>query len=154
MNIFRKTTCGLTLLLILSVAAYTIPKTLGEFAHTIKMSDSAIVSRFDIEVTVPKEFDETSSKKHSRYYFPTQKSEISFDFKVRNNSEVPILCQPYINNGIKFHITIENQVQDKFALGVGEAINFQLVIMSDGLTTYATDANLFIDAQQLYEVEN
>ena len=145
----RKTICILAFLLILTVAVYGIPDTFGRFMQGFIGIDSAFAAKFNIEITTPDEFDSISSENQYQHYFLTEGATKRFSFRIRNGSEVLVSCRPYINNNVQYCVLVDEEIQNEFLLDMGEAVDFQLIVMSEGLSTEITEASLLIDIQQM-----
>ena len=141
----KKTVYIPALLLLLAAVACTAPGTFGKFLHAVTGSDSAFAAKFDIEVTAPGALNSSDYQ----HYFPMPGDEVSFVFSVRNNSEVAVICRPYINSGIVYRVLVGGEPQSEFAVGIGETVDFQVVITSGGLSVNITEASLLVDVQQL-----
>ena len=139
----------LALIVLLAAVVHTVPDTFGQFVQSVKMKDAAFVAKFDIAVTAPDELDSILINEKYQHYFPMTGDQVFFTFNIRNNSEVFVLCRPYINNGIAYHIIVGDELKSEFTVGIGESVDFQLVIMSEGLSVKITEANLFVDIKQL-----
>ena len=145
----RKSAYILILLLLLIAIMHTFSNSLGRFSHSVNVNDSAFAAKFNIDIITPDELSSVSSDNHYQYYFPMQGDVISFAFKISNNSEVAVICHPHINNGIRYHVILDGVYQNEFVLNSGEAINFQLIVLSDGLNTNITQSSLLLDITQL-----
>ena len=141
----QKTVYILTLLVILT-SIYTFPNTYGKYKQSIKENDSAYSAKFDIDIISLEQFNLNS---YNEYYFTMPGDEISLNFRIVNNSEVSAICRPYINNGVAYRIITKDGAKSEFIVGIGEIVEFQLIIMSGGLSAIITEASLFVDIQQL-----
>jgi len=139
---------AVALLVMLAVLLNVIPKTSGRFLQTLKKDDSALAAVFNVEITAPKELTEVSDEDYYQYYF-LQEGEIKvFDFKVTNNGEAVVTCFPHINGGIMYQVFVSGKAQNEFAVLYGETVEFQLVVMSDGLTANLKEVSFFVDIEQ------
>ena len=141
--------CALILFFAFAVVLYTVPGAFGKFAQVFSVGDSAFAAKFDIELTAPDGFDSISQGEHYQHYFVQAGDEASFSFRIRNNSEVLVLCTPYIDSDIAYYVVVENEAQSEFVIGMGETVDFEIIVMSDGLSADITVASLFVDVQQI-----
>jgi len=145
----RKMIYILAFFFIFATAIYAIPDTFGRFAQEVIGSDSAFAAKFSIEIIIPEELDSISHENRYQHYFPKEGETKLFSFRIRNTGEVLTSCRPYITHGVQYLVLVDNELQSEFPLDVGETVDFQLIILSDGLSTEITEASLFIDIQQL-----
>ena len=150
MNIFRKNS-GFTTIMVLFLllySMYVVPEAFGNFKSMIRGKDSAFAAKFNIEITAPHGLGSSSSENKYQHYFPVKGDTKNFSFRIHNNSEVSVICRPYMNNGVSYRVIIEDEIQSQFFVETKEFVDFQVVVLSEGLSTDIIEASLFVDIQQ------
>jgi hypothetical protein len=132
---------------ILAAVLVCTPITLGRFMQSFHLSDSALVAKFDVVITMPEEFDNSSDKNHYQHSFFDREEMTVFDFTASNNGEVDVNCAPYII-GVPYSVFISGQSQSEFVVKAGESVDFQLVIAAFNLTTGITKTEFIVDVKQ------
>ena len=135
-------------LTILFLSLGMIQGTLGKFSTSIVLSDSAIVSRFDIIITAPEELMSEYGESTFEIDFISGTDARTFCFDIFNNGETNVLCSPGVNNNIVYSVLISGINTDDFIVKPKETVSFELIIKPDGLSTNRTDVSLFIDIRQ------
>jgi len=136
-------------ILILSLAL--IQGSLGRFTRSILLSDSAVVSKFDVIITPPDELMLNQGENAFEYDFNSIADAKLFDFHIFNNGEADVICTPGITNNIHYKVLIAGEETEEFIVKVKEGVRFQLLIEPHGLSGSSasrTDAVLFIDIHQ------
>ena len=145
----RKTVYLFVLLLLLTLAFYALPGTLGSYIHTFYRSDSANTAKFNVVITAPDELSELGTDNSYHYYFPADDTTKTLDFTAGNFGETTVICTPHINNGISYRIFVSGELQNDFVIPIGESVDFQLVILAAQLDAEIKEASFFIDIEQL-----
>ena len=136
-------------ILILSFAL--IQGSLGRFTRSILLSDSAVVSKFDVIITPPNELMLSQGENAFEYDFISVTDAKLFDFHIFNNGEVDVICTPGVTNNIRYKVLIAGEEVEEFIVTVKESVSFQLRIEPQGLSGLSasrTDATLFVDIHQ------
>ena len=133
-------------ILILSLGLFQ--GTLGRFSKNVLLSDSAVVSKFDVIITAPEEFVGEHSENTFEIDFISGTAARTFSFGIFNNGETDVICTPGVNNNIEYSVLISGAETDDFLVKPKETISFELIIKPDGLSANRMDASLFIDIRQ------
>ena len=151
MNRRKKITilCLILFQIILLVSSLTIVSTMArQFTSTSKY-DSAKVAEFNIEIAAPEELVLLSEENPFQHLFTGKGQTISFDFSITNSDEVIVICTPYFHGDVSFNTIVNEKVYDSFIVGIGETVDFTIVVISDGLRAEALATNLVINVEQL-----
>ena len=138
----------LLILVILILSLGLIHGSLGRFSRSVLLSDSAVVSKFDVIITAPEELTFGQSGNVFEYDFISASEVKSFDFYIFNNGETGIICTPGVTNGVNYKVLISGTQTWDFAIGAKEGVSIQLLIEPQGLNAGRTDAVLYIDIHQ------
>ena len=146
---FKQAACAAIIFTLCLSAILTVTDTLAKYTYTFFGTDSAKAAEFDIEITEPSELDTNSTDNPFKHHF-SEKEEIKLlGFSVTNNREVAVRCAPSIDGGVSYEIAVSGEVCESFNVGIGETVDFQVIIMTDGLKINPIQAKLVLDIQQL-----
>ena len=135
------------LFLIVSVL-FTTASTFAKYVQRAVIEDSAVVAVFDVQISAPEELEGTSSEAPFLILlFETEETK-SFLFSVENKSEVSIVCRPFISNDVTFEVLVAEESCESFFVGMGESIDFQIVISTEGLNRHSKEATLVVEIYQ------
>ena len=137
------------ILLILSIGM--TQGTLGKFAKSFILSDSAKAIQFNVTITTPKGFITEQGITSFEYYFISETDIIALKLQAHNDGEIDVICTPHVNNDIKYRIFIDGVEQPEFTIRAKETVDFYLALGPEGLTTDAKNAEFFIDLKQIEE---
>ena len=124
-------------------------ETVGRFSRAFVPTDSATAANFDVIITPPKEFWAEQGTSIFEYHFLSGTDVQELVFQVTNNGETDILCEPYINSNITYHVYVEGEVCTEFHVEANETISFRLIIAPAGLDTQIRNVELFVDIRQI-----
>ena len=134
---------------ILLAGSLTAASTFSRHMYSITKTDAAEVAEFDIEITAPVELDYASAENPYQHSFSDVGQAKAFAFSITNNKEVSVICAPHIDSNVQYRILVNDVACNSFVIGIGETVDFQVIIISDGLKTEAISAKLVLDIQQL-----
>lgn len=145
------TFCLLVLPLFLVIVFLTISGSLAKQMTSTSISDFARVAEFDIEIIPPEELAYLSENDSLRHTFTGKEERISFDFKVINHDEADVICTPYFEGNVTFYVYVEGVDRENFIVEIGEAVDFTIEIIPDGLKSEVLAANLVVNVKQFKE---
>jgi len=134
------------LILFFAAAIFTTHSSFGKLAKMLQSTDSASSAKFNVTISAPDEL--VSDSNGYNHHFFAKDDEMTFNFSASNNGEVVVVCVLKMNDNIQYDVFIDETIQNEFTIGIGETVNFQLVINADGLSASVTEASFFIDIAQ------
>ena len=138
------------LIFVILVLSFGITRqTLGKFSKSFLLTDSALVSKLDIDITAPDEFILEQNGDFLKLHFTQNANTKDFSFQVFNNGEVGVVCTPHINNGVVYHIFVSGAACTEFIVNAKDTVNFRLIVESSRLDGNIKEAKFSIDIQQL-----
>ena len=133
---------------LMSASLLTFSSSSASFAWLIGASDAGTVARFDIDIIVPEELGYASAENPYQYVFGLNDETMLLAFTVVNNSEVVVVCEPEMSNGVKYSVWVGEIACKSFLVDIGESVDFQVVVTPNGLNGNAIDTTLILDVQQ------
>ena len=135
-------------LLLVVLVSFTIPPTLAKLINTVFGEDSAVVAKFNVTITAPSELGSIAEGDYYKHFFPLEGEVKTFNFSAQNNGEVAVICTLNMDNSVSYSISVAGQAKNEFRLDIGESVDFQLTISSNGLGPQFVEAPFHIDIQQ------
>ena len=139
----------LLILALMVLSLGTVQGTLGKYSKSFPLTDLALISKFDVEITAPEEFVPAQGGEFLELQFPSSTDTKAFSFQVSNNGEVAVVCTPHINNGVEYHILVSGAACTEFVVNAQKTVNFLLVVGAGGLGGNIKEAKFSIDIKQL-----
>ena len=138
------------IILLLAGIMLTMVNTFAKYVKEAINEDSAIVAKFDVEISIPEELEAVSDEAPFSVFFTEKEQTKAFPFSIENKGEVSISCRPFISEAASFEVYVSEKLCESFFVGIGECIEFQIVISTKGLNKHSKEAELVIE---IYQVE-
>jgi len=136
-------------LVLFCVVSFTTSKAFARYLYSFTGTDSAMVAKFDFEIIPPAEFVSVSSDDPYIYSFSGSEETKSLSFKIINHKEIDVICTPSIDSNVQYEIFVLDTACENFIVRAGEEVEFQVVVLAEGLSEEAIVATLLLDIEQL-----